>query len=362
VSGRIRHLDALRAFAMLFGLFVHAEGLFATPPFPLVYLVSTHFRMAAFFLVSGFFASLMAARTSQGAMVRCRTLALMLPFCAVLAFVHPVTLWLVRVRNDGAVPFAEFLSSEWVPTQLLHLWFLPALWAYVLLEPLLASVLGIPASRRLARDAASWRPDALICALAAGIGLATAALIGLAPLISRITGGTQDWMVQETLRYLPFFALGVALRITPALFDRFHRVSAPALMAGIALSLVVDGPGSGLPSGALTAMETFTRAALTLPVVAALLWICRALFSGPSGIVGALTESIYTVYLFHYLALFAAALLLAPVLESDAALYFACVVSAFLTTFALHRLIIARAPLLRLIFNGRPPPARVTEA
>ena len=106
-------------------------------------------------------------------------------------------------------------------------------------------------------------------------------------------------------------------------------------------------------------MEVFTRAALTLPVVSALLWICRALFSGPSRTVGALTDSIYTVYLFHYLALFAAALLLAPVLKSDAALYFACVALAFSATFALHWLVVARVPILRLLFNGRPMSARV---
>ena len=35
----------------------------------------------------------------------------------------------------------------------------------------------------------------------------TVGLLSLSPLISRITGGTQDWMVMETLRYLPFFAL-----------------------------------------------------------------------------------------------------------------------------------------------------------
>ncbi len=40
MSGRIRHLDALRAFSMLFGLFVHAEMLFAALPFPLVHLAS----------------------------------------------------------------------------------------------------------------------------------------------------------------------------------------------------------------------------------------------------------------------------------------------------------------------------------
>ena len=362
MSGRIRHLDALRTFSMLFGLFVHGVMLFTPDPFPLVGLVSRHFRMAAFFLVSGFLVSLVAARTSQGAMIRRRTLALMLPFCAMLALVHPFTLWLVRIRNEGPVPLGVFLSSEWVPTQLLHLWFLPALWAYVLLEPLLALLLGLPMPRRLARAAAMWRPDTLICGLAAGIGLATVVLCGFSPLVSRITGGAQDWLVLETLRYLPFFALGVMLRITPALFERFHRVSLPALAAGVALAVGVDRLAPGLPSAILTGMEVFTRAALTLPVVSTLLWICRALFSGPSRTVGALTDSIYTMYLFHYLALFAAALLLAPVLKSDAALYFACVALAFSATFALHRLVVSRVPFLRLLFNGRPMSARVPDA
>jgi len=50
------------------------------------------------------------------------------------------------------------------------------------------------------------------------------------------------------------------------------------------------------------------------------------------------------------------------VLKSDAALYFGCVALAFSATFALHRLVIARVPLLRLLFNGRPMSARVPAA
>jgi hypothetical protein len=68
------------------------------------------------------------------------------------------------------------------------------------------------------------------------------------------------------------------------------------------------------------------------------------------------------VYLFHYLALFAAALLLAPVFKSNAALYFACVALAFSATFALHWLVIARVPILRLLFNGQPQSTHVPAA
>jgi len=177
------------------------------------------------------------------------------------------------------------------------------------------------------------------------VGLATVILCGFSPLVSRIAGGAQDWLVLETLRYMPFFALGVMLRITPALFEWFHRVSLPALAAGVALAVGVDRLAPGLPSAVLTGMEVFTRAALTLPAVSTLLWICRALFSGPSRTVGALTESIYTMYLFHCLAL-----------------YFACVALAFSATFALHRLVVSRVPFLRPLFNGRPMPARVPDA
>ena len=143
MSSRIHYLDALRSFAMLFGLFVHANGLFAQEVFPLVGLASEHFRMASFFLVSGFFSSLVAERTSDAAMVSRRTLALMLPFCVMLALVHPVTLYLVHLRHEGFMTFAEFLATRWQPAAFLHLWFLPALWFYVLLAPLLRAVLSL---------------------------------------------------------------------------------------------------------------------------------------------------------------------------------------------------------------------------
>ena len=219
-----------------------------------------------------------------------------------------------------------------------------------------------PALRRLARDAVRWRPDLLIGALTVAAGFATVALQGLFRPAIALLGWRFDWLIFETLRYLPFFALGVALQITPALFARFHHVSLPVLALAAVLAFAAGGLAAEISRAAQAGLELFVREALTLPVVAGLLWAFRRFFSAPSRPVEVLTGSIYTVYLFHYLALYAFALLLAPVLKSDAALYFACVALAFSATFALHRLVVSRVPFLRLLFNGRPISARVPDA
>ena len=71
---RLYHLDALRSIAMLFGLFVHANMLHGGDFIPLVGLTSIYFRMATFFLISGYLAAHVAVRTSNRAMLSGRTL------------------------------------------------------------------------------------------------------------------------------------------------------------------------------------------------------------------------------------------------------------------------------------------------
>jgi glucan biosynthesis protein C len=357
-SGRLHHLDALRSLAMLWGLFVHANMLHGGNFIPLVGLASIYFRMATFFLISGYLAAHMAVRTSNRAMLSGRTLSLLLPFAVMLALVAPPTSYLVLLWHEGpGLSFGDFLAKRWSWMMFLHLWFLPVLWVYVLLVPAIRWGLGLAPLRRAAAAMARWHPDMLIVVLALAAGGMAVALRGLYPTVLRpIFGDTFEWTLREMLRYLPFFALGVALQASQPLFDRFHRVSLPALALGAIFALAAGRLEAGLSPSGQTALWLFVWAALTLPIVAALLWIAQRLFAAPNPIVGALTGSIYTIYLFHYIAIYAFALLLVPALGNGVALYFTTVALAFLTTFALHQLVIAQVPLLRLLFNGRRPP------
>ena len=100
--------------------------------------------------------------------------------------------------------------------------------------------------------------------------------------------------------------------------------------------------------------EEISRAVLTAAIVPALLSISRSLFTRHNRAVSALTNAIYSVYLFHYPILFAMALLIAPYLGDGVAAFFANITLTFAAAFLLHHFVIARAPLLRLLFNGRP--------
>jgi glucan biosynthesis protein C len=177
-------------------------------------------------------------------------------------------------------------------------------------------------------------------------------VVALDPIVE---GTRYAWILRATLQNLPYFALGLLLYASPALFERFHRVSWPALALGMGMVLLAGRYGSNLPPALETVTSIFARVVLTVANIAALLWIFRALFPRANAGVAALVGSIYTVYLFHFLVIYIWGLLLRGVINSDPALYFVVVVLTFATTFALHHWLIERVPALRLMFNGRMP-------
>jgi glucan biosynthesis protein C len=364
MAGRLYYLDALRSFCMLFGILVHANTLFAERPYPAIPVASGYFRMAAFFVVSGFFVALVASRSSTAAMIRKRSVTLLVPLVVMVVLFNPVTNYLVYIRHNEYMPLQAYLAGGWRlpangPTSwLLHLWFLVSLWAYCLAFPLLRGLVGHPWVSGLLLRAARWQGDLLIVAAALAVGAAVVAMRSLDALLFGALlpeGSRLMWVVRATLVYLPFFALGVALFATPPLFEHFHRISWPALGLGLLLVLVARQFGSGLPGPVETAVAVFARAVLTLAIVAALLHLSRWLVPRENRPVAVMVDSIYTVYLFHYLAIYAFGLLLAAFFPNDAVLFWVVVALTLATTLAFHRLVVLRVPLMRFLFNGRLP-------
>jgi glucan biosynthesis protein C len=363
MNTRLYYLDALRGFAMVFGIFLHANTLFEPYLFPIVSDVSRVFRMPMFFAVSGFFVALVTDRTSYGAMLGKRSVSLLVPFFSALILLNPITNYLIHIYHNPWMSLAEYFSGGWrLPAQgpgvwLLHLWFLVSLWVYVVISPVLRFLFGTAPARRLLEIMAGWRADVLIVTAAlfvagAVTGLRVVYVVTLDPFVE---GTRYAWILRATLQNLPYFALGLVLYASPALFERFHRVSWPALALGLGMVLLAGRYGAGLPPALETVISIFARVTLTVANIAALLWIFRVLFPRANAGVAALVGSIYTVYLFHFLVIYIWGLLLRGVISSDPALYFVVVVLTFATTFALHHWVIERVPVLRLMFNGRMP-------
>jgi peptidoglycan/LPS O-acetylase OafA/YrhL len=122
-GSRLHHLDALRAFAMLLGIALHASLSFAPLPWLVqdsrqspaygTFLAAVHgFRMPLFFLASGFFTAMLWRKRGIAAMLRQRTLRIFLPCMLGLVTIIPltigVTIWAMTsatepFRDDGTL-------------------------------------------------------------------------------------------------------------------------------------------------------------------------------------------------------------------------------------------------------------------
>ena len=112
-TGRRHDLDALRAFAMYLGVFHHAAHSFVNPswvirdsqPIPWLGIFSSSgvhgFRMELFFLVSGFFTAMLCQKRGVVAMLKNRTLRILIPCLIALFTLNPLTGWIIGKMNQG---------------------------------------------------------------------------------------------------------------------------------------------------------------------------------------------------------------------------------------------------------------------
>jgi peptidoglycan/LPS O-acetylase OafA/YrhL len=141
---RLHSLDALRAIALLLGVVLHsAMSFIASPVFPIwivadndpspvmaVVFFFTHlFRMAAFFLIAGYFAHLLLERRGTWGFVKNRVLRIAAPLAIfwtpVLMAIIGCLVWAIWIRNGYSLPPGPPpppLTIETFP--LTHLWFL----------------------------------------------------------------------------------------------------------------------------------------------------------------------------------------------------------------------------------------------
>lgn len=157
-TDRLHGLDALRGFALLLGIALHASMSYL-PGAQAFWIVAEvepsralggfffwvhSFRMSLFFLLAGYFGRLLLERRGLGGFVRDRVRRILLPLLALwfplLMAVVALVVWAALLKHGGELPEQAQppLSAENFP--LMHLWFLYLL---CLLYPTLLALRGL---------------------------------------------------------------------------------------------------------------------------------------------------------------------------------------------------------------------------
>lgn len=294
----------------------HVKSPFAGPGLEPWMMLTSPWRMALLFLVSGAATSFLLQRDAGGAFLRSRSRRLLLPLlCGVLVIVPPQAYFEVVQKHAYAGSTLDFLRLYFsgyggfcragrclvLPTWN-HMWFVAYLWVYTLLlwallqwRPTLLDDWAGRCESALAGARLLWLPILLLA-------LFRVTLYPRFPQTHALIDDAYNHAV-----YLPLFIVGAAFARCPGIWDRFARGRWIAFLLSLGSCGVLAAFAAGLTPRAqspetLLALQTLHRlafATMQWSALAAAVGFARRHLDGDHPWRRTLTEAVFPVYLLH---------------------------------------------------------------
>lgn len=315
------------------------------------------FRMPAFFLIAGYFSALLLSRRAPGEWLNGRLRRLAIPFLTALLTLNPLMNLACELSNFALPQAAQswvYNSSNSAGYWIRHLWFIIVL--------LYFSAIAAGLAARFPKLASAKVPDRLDAHLARNFTcfwLVLAAIVGVWEAVSVelfYMGGLATQIPQQLLRldesliYLPYFALGFVTQRAPALQARLYRMSPVILITALVFTVLslVYGQGLWPPYG------RFLEAVAGLCLTQLVLLVVKRLADRPNALVAHLVDASFVIYLFHMPIITGLVVLMQPlpmpvILKAMMVL----ILTAGLSWVAW--MAVVRVPLLRLLYDGITP-------
>lgn len=329
MSGRLHHLDFLRALTMLLILPFHAIVLVGlrggTNEVEDAVLWAVHvFRLPLFFLVAGFFAALLINTRGTKDFLRNRAIRIGIPLMiGVVAVVPVITLEIQALAEQPHRPWAEGLAAfaDPHPSFLWFLWYLVLIYVgSLLVSQLLAS---LPRCREILLASASRLLPLRLAPLPLAI---PAALLLYRQPTWLADAPPESFAPRPDLLayYAIFFTVGWLLFASPDLREAIERqprrylvLAALAIPPALALYLLQGEPAIGA-SRVFHLVALLLLSIATWSLVFGLLGAARRFGNHPNPTLRYWTDAAYWIYLSHFpvMAVIALAIAALPIPES----------------------------------------------
>jgi peptidoglycan/LPS O-acetylase OafA/YrhL len=321
---RYHELDSLRGCMMMLGVVLHAAVAYMQTPmgelwpykdaqtwyvFDVLVAFLHTFRMPVFFVMAGFFASLLYVQRGVRSMVRNRAQRVLAPLLVGWIVIFPLTVGgfaFARLGGtaDAALAAVRFVTGAAVleHLQLLHLWFLLDLLIYYAAALLIARAIGFlgRGTRRRLASGFAW----LLQPWYAPVVLALLTVLTLAPMESGMleTPGTFQRPLATLAADAIFFAFGWLLYVRRELLPSFVAQAWGRTLAGcvlfpvhgLAVVRLADRPG-----GVAHTVAIVSLAAMIWLFVFGLTGLFVRYLARPSPLRRYLADASYWFYLVH---------------------------------------------------------------
>ena len=363
-------LDSIRAYLMLLGIPFHISLIYSshiwavnsiTPSDGLTILNDTihAFRMQVFFVISGYFSYMLYERYERHKWLKVRLERVAIPLAAAFPLITIPQLFFLyfftdKFANWGTMDFYQKVNIT-VWELVAHLWFLLTLVILTAISFYLFRALKENKNNRfikIIRDADSLGKISILFLF---FGLIYAAfnrsLYLFAPEL--LGNGAFNFIVMQTLFYLPFFFIGACTYKFANLKSMFLKPSVPAcavcilLFAAYMINQHVNTPE--LYSMELDAIITSLLGILMVNVVFS---FSHYVLNFQSPYVTYLVNASLFVYLIHHPLTLIYGAFITPLIKSDWLGFWLGLVFVFGIAFFLYE-VHKRIPLLRFLFSGK---------
>ena len=353
-TARNYSLDAARGILMMMGAFLHAANIYSvgggwivhdgdtSPYFDLLSRLIHAFRMPTFFWISGYFCAMTFQRSGRDGLLRKRLPRLIVPLVMAWATLNVAQDCILAWLRHQNVAMALL---DGVP--IYHLWFLVDLMVFIFLAAMI-----LPAVKSL--ESFDLPPGAKNLPAMLSLLTLTAALTSW---IVRSSGVAYDQIFHVTSlnrlgTYLPFFFFGIVMYKSAEMRQRFFQT--PSILMIFALPILLSAQNyRDDTSLAIREMAFLVEIFMTWISVAVVLRIFHDVVKTESALTRLLSDSAYTVYLFHHIIVVTGGTLLIqlplPVLTK---FIIVCITSIGLSLL-IHTMLIQRSRVARFLFNGK---------
>lgn len=359
---RLHFMDSMRATLMVLGVVLHSAEVFnprqswvvtSSNPDPIMgYLVNviSTFRMPAFFVVSGFFCFFLLRKYKVKKFLSARLVRIVVPLVVTALTLNLLqSLFLQKVGLRAPLP--EYIKSS---AYIGHLWFLINLVYYFLLASLLAVLLS-PFSKfitGLVSKVFNKVPMELVLVLLPLVSVVmTAVLVKLKLMYFNFYGLYANYIV---MLYLPFFFFGVLLGTDKESLRKFSNINpiyslVLVVVSAVLFSMIDKNTGSGLAEVGIIYFSKLTEWAS----VAICFYLFYRFMNKQSSLMRLISDSSYTIYLFHHLIVIILAVYLIKLEVSAIPSLLIMIVVVTAITLLIHTLIISKSRVLSFLYNGK---------
>lgn len=368
-SSRLFYLDAVRAFAMFFGIFAHGSTI-ANPYinemtfFFVLQNYNNLFRAATFFLVSGFFTALVYRKNDFRTYAKGRFDVIIIPLISSMILIVPITNWMIHTWHNGPMSLTEYFTGGWrnptvgTDTWALHIWFLYSLAIYAILAPFIAKLID-----------SDWFSKGLNFYLdkTAGFTIWTNVIIfAIAIMAGR---GAYDkvfryvfddtmfhWIVRASLIHLPMFFLGMVAFTNRRFLSSISTLNVFGIVLFIGLRWAVQTYGDLLPRDLMKVLYWTAQGGLSVFVISSIIWFFQKFANKPSKFLSFAVDSAYSFYIFHMTFIYIVAWFAVLFTKNLYLIYLMIVILGAPLTLAWHAYVINRSETLRFMFTGKRQP------